>query len=183
MHRNAIANKVINDKLYYLENGCTYDYYGYDQLVCSKIKARLGGNVRLMATGSAPIAPEVINFLKVAFCCPILEGYGLTETCGASCFTLPEDPKAGQVGGPTPAIKVKLKDIPEMQYYSTDKPYPRGEICFKGPPVFQGYFKNPEKTREAFNEDGWFYSGDVGMIFPNGSIKVIDRAKSIFKLQ
>lgn len=89
-----------------------------------------------MATGSAPIGVDVLNFLKVAFCCPIVEGYGQTESCAASCVTMPEDTIAGHVGGPLPCLKVRLRDIPEMGYSSQDKPYPRGEICFQGPAVF-----------------------------------------------
>lgn len=134
-----------------------------------------------MITGSAPISAEVLSFLKICFCTPIYEGYGQTESSAASTITSAFDPEAGHVGGPLSCIRIRLRDIPEMQYLSTDK-NPRGEICFQGNSIFQGYFKNDEKTREALSDDGWLASGDVGMVFPNGSIKIIDRAKNIFKL-
>ena len=180
--RSYVAHKAIRDKLYYLEQNGTLDYYMYDKVVFRKFKAFLGGNIRLMLTGASPISEEVINFLKVCFCCPIIEGYGQTESAAASCATQPYDPVAGHVGGPLACLKIRLRDLPEMNYTSTDKPYPRGEICFKGPSVFSGYFKNEEKTKEALSEDGWLYSGDVGLVRPNGSIKIVDRAKNIFKL-
>jgi long-chain acyl-CoA synthetase len=80
-----------------------------------------------------------------------------------------------------PSMKVRLRDCVELGYLTTDNP-PRGEIQFKGVGVFAGYFRNPERTKEAFSEDGWVCSGDVGVILPNGAIKIIDRAKNIFKL-
>ena len=87
--KSYIASRAISSKLYYLENYATYDHRSYDKLVCSKFKELLGGRVRFMATGSAPISVDVLNFLKVSFCCPIIEGYGQTESCAASCITLP----------------------------------------------------------------------------------------------
>lgn len=135
-----------------------------------------------MVTGSAPIDLAVLNFLKVCFCCPIMEGYGLTETCGASSITAANDPVAGHVGGPIECVKFRLRDVPEMNYLSTDKPYPRGEIQMSGCNVTKGYYKREDKTKEAYDTDGWFCSGDVGLIYPNGAVKIIDRAKNIFKL-
>ena len=76
---------------------------------------------------------------------------------------------------------MRLKDIEEMGYLSTDT-NPRGELCIKGSSVFKGYYKAPEKTKEAFDSEGWLRTGDVAMIFPNGAIRIIDRAKNIFKL-
>jgi len=105
-------------------------------MVFKKVKAFLGGNVRYMLTGSAPITKDVLDFLKICFCCPILEGYGLTESSALSCVTDESDPVTGHVGGPVEAVKIRLKDLPEMSYMSTDVPYPRGEICLKGPSIF-----------------------------------------------
>jgi long-chain acyl-CoA synthetase len=151
-------------------------------LVFKKIKALLGGNVRFMISGSAPIESDVLELLKICFCCPFLEGYGLTETSGGSSISLPNDPVVGHVGGPLPCVKWRLMDVPEMNYFSTDKPYPRGELQMKGATVFSGYYKRPDKTSEAFDKDGWFKTGDVVMVYPNGSTKIIDRSKNIFKL-
>ena len=103
-------------------NGC------YDRLVFKKISGLLGGNVRHMSTAAAPIDNNVLEFLKVCFCCPIIEGYGLTETSGGSSITWANDSVVGHVGGPLPCVKWRLQDVPEMSYYSTDKPYPRGEL-------------------------------------------------------
>lgn len=135
-----------------------------------------------MLTASAPIDPNVLDCLKVAFCAPCIEGYGLTETSGASSATKCEDPVTGHVGGPTRCVKWRFMDIPEMSYLNTDKPYPRGELCMKGPSVFSGYYKRPDKTAESFDAEGWFKTGDVAMVYPNGSVKIIDRSKNIFKL-
>jgi long-chain acyl-CoA synthetase len=134
-----------------------------------------------MITGSAPMTGDVLNFLKICFSCPIREGYGQTETSAPASFTSEKDPTSGHVGGPLPCIRFRLKDIPEMNYLSTD-PNPRGELCFKGESVFKGYFKAADKNTEAFDSEGWLRSGDVGEILPNGAVKVIDRAKNIFKL-
>ena len=85
-----------------------------------KISNLLGGEVRYMITGSAPIDAKVLELLKVAFCCPFMEGYGLTETSGGSAVTLPNDPVTGHVGGPLPCVKWRLKDVPEMGYTAQD---------------------------------------------------------------
>lgn len=176
-----LAQKAIAAKMFYLRRDAAYNHGCYDKLVCNKFKARLGGNVKYMLTGSAPIDQQVLEFFKVCFCCPVMEGYGLTEVSGGASVTFPEDPVSGHVGGPLRCVKWRIKDIPEMNYLSTDKPYPRGEICMQGNTITAGYYKRPEKTAEAM-EQGWFLTGDVCQVYPNGSVKIIDRSKNIFKL-
>jgi long-chain acyl-CoA synthetase len=111
--RKALETKMEN---YKAGEGVTHKFY--DALVFNKIKAILGGNVRLMITGSAPIAAEVLEFLKICFCAPICEGYGMTESAGGSFMTHPDDNQPGIVGGPMFNIKLRLRDIPEMGYLS-----------------------------------------------------------------
>ncbi|XP_030644198.1 long-chain-fatty-acid--CoA ligase 1a [Chanos chanos] len=151
----------------------------WDKLIFSKVQASLGGRVRLMITGAAPVSPTVLTFLRAALGCQFYEGYGQTE-CTAGCsMTLPGDWTAGHVGPPLPCNSIKLVDVPEMNYLAANG---EGEVCVKGPNVFQGYLKDPEKTAEAIDKDGWLHTGDVGKWLPNGTLKIIDRKKHIFKL-
>jgi len=177
-----LLDRALDSKLSALAATGATTHVCYDKLIFNKTAALLGGKVKVMITASAPIDKKVLDFLKICFLVPIKEGYGLSETTTGGSVTSEDDPVTGHVGGPTECLKLRLKDIPEMEYFSTDKPFPRGEICMKGPCVFSGYFKRPDKTAEAFDDDGWFRSGDVGVAFPNGSIKIIDRSKNIFKL-
>ncbi|KAK9083926.1 hypothetical protein Scep_030397 [Stephania cephalantha] len=154
----------------------------WDRLVFNKIKERLGGRVRLMVSGASPLSPDVLDFLKICFSCQVTEGYGMTETsCVISAMDI-NDNLSGHVGSPNPACEVKLVDVPEMSYTSDDVPYPRGEICVRGPIVFQGYYKDEVQTKEVIDDDGWLHTGDIGLWLPGGRLKIIDRKKNIFKL-
>lgn len=126
-----------------------------------------------MITGSAPISKDVLDYLKVALCCPILEAYGLTETCGTSTAQYSYDTESGNVGGPVCCCEIKLVDVPEMKYVSTEQKV-QGEICVRGYNVFLGYYNQPELTAEVFTKDGWFKTGDIGEIQSNGTLKIID---------
>lgn len=140
-----------------------------------------------MISGSAPIAADIADFLKIAVCAPLVEGYGQTEGCGGSFVSKSEDPVTGHVGGCLPNIEFKLLDVPEMKYLSTDRDEqnrltPRGEILIRGLGVFAEYYHDDEKTKETLDKDGWLHSGDIGVVQPNGSLKIVDRRKNIFKL-
>ncbi|WIA09659.1 hypothetical protein OEZ85_009046 [Tetradesmus obliquus] len=154
----------------------------WDRLVFSKVRERLGGRVKYMTTGASPISAEVMMFLRVCFGCHVLEGYGMTETSCTITITRMDDPTIGHVGAPLSCCEIKLVDIPEMHYMTTDQPHPRGEVCVRGPTVFQGYYKAPEQTAEVMDADGWFHTGDVGAWLPGGRLRIIDRKKNIFKL-
>jgi len=154
----------------------------WDKLVFGKVSERLGGRTRVMISGSAPISPDVLAFLRISFSCPVVEGYGQTETGAAICISDPADTTVGHVGLPVPCNELKLVDVPEMNYLATNTPYPQGEICARGPNIFVGYFKNQEKTDEVLEKNGWLHTGDIGQLDEKGRLKIIDRKKNIFKL-
>lgn len=139
----------------------------WDKLVFAKIRKAIGfDRMRVMVTGSAPIGSHVLQFMRVLLACPIHEGYGQTETTAMTTLSYPNDWTTGHVGGVTPVSEIKLVDVPEMGYLHTDrfhgakfgsgsKGQPcvgRGEICVRGPHLFKGYYKMPEKTAEAIDD-------------------------------
>lgn len=145
--------------------------------------------IRCMVSGSAPLSPRVMTFFRCILGAPVVEGYGQTEGTAAATIGQADDiTTAGHVGGPAGCGQVCLYDVPEMGYKSTDTNHNgipcvgRGEVCIRGPSVFPGYYKQPDKTKETIDEEGWLHSGDIGLWRPDGNLQIIDRKKNIFKL-
>eukprot|EP01104_Vermistella_antarctica_P009554 TRINITY_DN2470_c1_g2_i2.p1 TRINITY_DN2470_c1_g2~~TRINITY_DN2470_c1_g2_i2.p1 ORF type:complete len:618 (+),score=55.64 TRINITY_DN2470_c1_g2_i2:396-2249(+) len=154
----------------------------WDGLIFNKIAtSTLGGKVRLILTGSAPLSPDVLQFLRICFSCPVHEGYGATECTAISTGTPPGEFSEGQVGAPLPCNEIKLIDAPDLSYYTSSDP-PCGEVCVRGPNVTSGYYEDEEKTKAAIDLKGWFHTGDIGSWTESGLLKIIDRKKNIFKL-
>uniref|UniRef100_A0A8C4SS20 long-chain-fatty-acid--CoA ligase n=2 Tax=Erpetoichthys calabaricus TaxID=27687 RepID=A0A8C4SS20_ERPCA len=163
--------------------------HGHDTPLCNKVifkkvKSLLGGNIRLLLSGGAPLSPTTQRFMNICFCCPVGQGYGLTETCGAG--TIMENNTVGRVGAPLMCNEISLRDWPEGGYTEKDKPNPRGEILIGGPNVTMGYYKNEEANKDYFvDEHGqrWFCTGDIGEFHPDGCLQIVDRKKDLVKLQ
>ncbi|TFK76601.1 acetyl-CoA synthetase-like protein [Pluteus cervinus] len=178
LFRRALQTKL--DRLH-TTGGVTHALW--DRLVFRKIQAVLGGNLRLVSSGSAPISPDVMDFLKISFACEVTEGYGMTENCAACTKALPNDPtSSGTVGPPQPVNEIKLVDVPEMGYTAEDKPNPRGEVCVRGLNCFSEYYKDEKNTKATIDPEGWLHTGDVGEFDSVGRLKIIDRVKNIMKL-
>ncbi|KAG0338158.1 Long chain acyl-CoA synthetase 7 peroxisomal, partial [Podila humilis] len=133
----------------------TVEHALWDKLVFGAIRARLGGKVKHIVSGSAPISPDVMDFLRICFSADVYEGYGQTEQAAGLSISYRGDLTSGQVGPPQLCVEVKLRDIPSMNYTSQDKPFPRGEIMLRGHSVFKGYYKAQKQTDETLDADGW----------------------------
>lgn len=159
----------------------------WNLLLFNKIRLAMGGRVRLMVSGGAPLSAATQIWFSAVFC-PLGQGYGLTETNGAGTITHPEDVETGVVGAPLACCNIKLRDWSQYQNADVDNPaigVPRGEILISGSNLSRGYFRLPDKTAEAYftDETGatWFATGDVGQFQPNGVLKIIDRKKDLVK--
>jgi long-chain acyl-CoA synthetase len=138
-----------------------YDFA--DKQVLSKIRALFGGRIKNCVTGAAPINPEILRFFDAAGVL-ILEGWGMTETSTAATVARPDAFKFGKVGRAFKGCEIKIADD--------------GEILVKGPNIFQGYYKNPEATKETL-EDGWLHTGDIGELDADGYLSITGRKKDI----
>lgn len=170
----ALKRALLNAGLSHRASGLLTDFS------FSSIRDALGGHVRFIVSGGAPLAAHVEEFCS---CCiaPVLQGYGLTESCAASFICLPDPAMANTVGPPLKATEFRFESVPDLQYDALADP-PKGEILLRSPMLFSSYLKEPEKTREAVDPDGWFHTGDVGTITKQGCLKIIDRTKNIWKL-
>jgi long-chain acyl-CoA synthetase len=168
----------------------------FKALVFKKFAKVVGGNLRLAASGGGPLNSDVQDFISTCFGCPLVQGYGLTETCAGLTLQDPADDRAGIAGVPIPCCEVKVISCSEitdkagLPYLSSDrrdvngKPvFGRGEICVKGNNVGLGYYMMPEKTKEDFEDSGWFHTGDIGQFASDGSVQVVDRKKNLIKLK
>ncbi|CAF0810003.1 unnamed protein product [Didymodactylos carnosus] len=151
----------------------------WDKVVFKQIQQRLGGNMKLIVSGAAPLSPKILEFLKIVCGAYVVEGYGQTECCGISSCQVPGDSSVGNIGVPLLCNMIKLCDVPDMEYYAKDN---IGELCIKGSNVFAGYYNDEEKTREVIDNDGWLHTGDIATWIKTGQIQIVDRKKHMFKL-
>ncbi|MEU1510630.1 AMP-dependent synthetase/ligase [Streptomyces sp. NPDC005811] len=137
-----------------------------DALVYAKIREAFGGRLRACVSGSVALAPEIGFFFSGAGI-HILEGYGLTESSAASFVNPGEAYRTGTVGKPLPGTEVRIAED--------------GEILLRGPGIMEGYHGLPDKTAEVLEADGWFHTGDIGELSPDGYLRITDRKKDLFK--
>ncbi len=138
-----------------------------DRLILRKIRNLLGGRIKLIVIGGANSNRESLEFFW-GIGIPVYEGYGSTEVTNSATFTWPQDMKLGTVGRAAPGMEFKL---------AAD-----GEVLIRGPNVMQGYWNRPEATREVLDAEGWYHSGDIGKLDPQGYLSIVDRKKEIFVL-
>ena len=185
--KGALARHVISTKTAAMEPpdspSATSTHMLYDRIWGRKVAAALGlDRTKAMISGSAPLDPSLHKFFRAAFGTQFVQGYGLTETYAQALCQLEGDLSVGNCGAVAPTLELCLLDVPDMEYYSTDKPQPRGELLVRGASLFSGYYRNEEETKKAMLPDGWFCTGDIATIDSRGRFQIIDRRKNVLKL-
>lgn len=185
--KRKLVQDAIDTKLALYRTTGAITHWFYDKFVLNKIRNSFGGNLQLLISSAAPMDNSIMEVLKILLSSYYLQAYGQTETAGAISLSFFDDLEPNSVGPPLACSTARLVDSPAMNYFSTDVvdgiSTPRGELCLKGTHITTGYFKDPVRTAELFDSEGWMRTGDIVYIQPNGCLKVIDRIKNIFKLQ
>jgi long-chain acyl-CoA synthetase len=171
--------------LSFLVNYCIGKHLGESlilrALIFKRFAAALGGRVRLIVNGGAPIHPDVYEFLRSAICPNICQGYGLTEVSASVSVSAIPDHCPSSNGPPSLTADLKLRRIDGFNCDPRGIP-PTGEVLVKGPQVFRGYYRNEALTKEVLDAEGWFATGDIVRINSDGCLEVIDRVKQLVKL-
>jgi len=189
-----IAETAFEARAFALNHG--YDTPLFNALVFKKFAALVGGKLRYALSGGGPLHSEIQTFIRAAFGIPLVQGYGLTETTAGLSIQAQDDIRSGIAGVPLPCCEVKLLSCPDISdkaslpYMSTDTVdnegnpiFGRGEILVKGLNIGVGYYMMPEKTKEDFDADGFFHTGDIGQFMNDGSLRIVDRKKNLVKLK
>ncbi|KAJ8109941.1 hypothetical protein ONZ43_g6005 [Nemania bipapillata] len=184
--RGALSRRVIDTKLanMKLAPGKAHNqHFLYDRIWTPKVRAAVGmDRCRFMVSGSAQLDPSVQHFLRAAFGNCFVSGYGLTESYASTCCQTVGDFSVGNNGGVLPSTEACLESQPDLEYFVTDKPRPRGELLLRGHSIFREYYKNEVETSKALDPDGWFHTGDIAEFDEMGRIRIIDRKKNVLKL-
>lgn len=180
---SGLFNFIIDYKKFWTRKGFTTPIINHT--ICSLVSRMLGGRVKLIACGGAPLSPETHEFIQAILNANVVQGYGLTETTASATLMDAHDLDACVAGAPLKDVFIKLVDWEEGNYRVTDKPLPRGEVVIGGDCITAGYFKKPDQTAECYRQENgkrWFYTGDIGEMQANGNLKIIDRKKDLVKL-
>lgn len=148
-------------------------------ILFKKVREATGGHLRFVLNGGSPLSREAQEFITNLIC-PMLIGYGLTETMANTTILQPEHFEYGVAGDIVGSITVKLVDVEELGYFAKNS---QGEVWIKGEPVTREYYKNEEETKGSITDDGWFKTGDIAEWTPKGQLKIIDRKKNLVKTQ
>ncbi|CAD2221200.1 AMP-binding enzyme, putative [Angomonas deanei] len=174
--KRAVFDQAFATRLKALRDG--YETPFYNEKVFATSRAIFGGRVRTFLSGGGPTSAETQNFANVCFG-QVVGGYGMTETVCVGGVQIPGDFEPCTTGLLVPGMEYKLLDTDH--YKHTDTPDPRGELLQRGRHLFKGYYKQPELTKEAIDEDGWFHTGDVASLSKDGKLKLVGRVKALAK--
>ncbi|PWA00512.1 hypothetical protein BB558_003423 [Smittium angustum] len=175
---SSMFNAALKLKWSRMQKDSTTKNWTHENILFSKPRQLVGGRLRLALSGGAAISSETQQMLSCVLC-PIIQGYGMTESCGVIAIQKFETFGLKKTGPTLPSLEVKLFSVPEAGYQSENN---QGEVWVRGPSVSSGYLSNPPDVEKTFTSDGWLRTGDIGEWSDDGQLKIIDRLKNLVKL-